>query len=204
MASRFEAEKFTGKNDFSLWRMKMRAMLIHQGLSTALDADSDDEKAKEALDEKVVAKKAEIEAKAHSAIVLCLGDKVLREVAKETTARGIFTKLEGLYMTKSLANRLYMKQRLYSYRFLEDRNVLEQLEDFNKAVDDLENIDVSISDEDKAILLLNALPKSYDQMRDAILYGREKTITLSEIQSTLRSKELQKGGYKGQKLWLKA
>ena len=160
MASRFEAEKFAGKNDFALWRMKMRAMLIQQGLSSALTVEEKDPKEKEvAPDEKAIAKKAEIEAKAHSAIVLCLGDKVLREVAKEKTAANILTKLEELYLTKSLANRLFMKQRLYSYKFLEGKGVLEQLEDFNKAVDDLKNIDVTIGDEDKAILLLNALPR---------------------------------------------
>ena len=76
---------------------------------------------------------------------------------------------------------LIMKQRLYSYKFLDGKGILEQLEDFNKAVDDLGNIDVSIDEEDKAIFLLNALPASYDQFRDAILYGREKTITLQEL-----------------------
>ena len=201
MASRFEAEKFTGKNDFALWRMKMRAMLIQQGLSDALSTGggkSDEKEEKEAADEKEVAKKAEVIAKAHSAVVLCLGDKVLREVAKETTAAGILEKLEGLYLTKSLANRLLMKQRLYSYKFQEDKGILEQLEDFGKVVDDLENIDVTIGDEDKAILLLNALPKSYDHLRDAIMYGREGTITLLEVQSALRAKEQQKGNAKGQ------
>lgn len=39
MASRFEAEKFTGNNDFILWRMKVRAMLIQQGLAEALNKD---------------------------------------------------------------------------------------------------------------------------------------------------------------------
>ena len=98
---------------------------------------------------------------------------------KEKTALGILEKLEDVYLTKSLANHLYVKQRLYSYKFTEDKSVIEQLGDFNKAIDDLENIDATIGDEDKAILLLNALPKSYEQLRDAIMYGRDKTITLS-------------------------
>lgn len=60
-------------------------------------------------------------------------------------------------------------------------------------IDDLENVDVTIDDEEQAILLLNALPKSFDHLRDAMVYGREKTITLSEVKAALRSKELQKG-----------
>ena len=61
--------------------------------------------------------------KAHSAIILSLGDKVLRQVSKKTTAVGVWLKLEGLYMTKSLVNRLYLKQSLYSFKMHEDRSV---------------------------------------------------------------------------------
>lgn len=123
---------------------------------------------------------------------------MLREVSKETTAASILEKLDGLYMTKSLANRLLMKQRVYDYKFLEEKGIIEQLKDFNKAIDDLENIDVTLSDKDRAILLLNALPKLYDQLRDAIMYGREGTIALAEVESALRVKEMQKGVNKTQ------
>lgn len=51
--------------------------------------------------------------KAHNAILLSLGDEVLREVVDETTAIGIWEKIEALYMKKSLANRLYLKKWLY-------------------------------------------------------------------------------------------
>ena len=95
---------------------------------------------------------------------------------------------KNLYMAKSLANRLYMKQRLYSYKFQEGKAIEEQLDEFSKAIDDLENIDVSLDDEDKAILLLNALPRSFDHLKDAMLYGREKTITLEEVQCALKAK----------------
>ncbi|KAD4178102.1 hypothetical protein E3N88_26693 [Mikania micrantha] len=36
VSTKFEIEKFDGKNDFSLWRVKMRALLVHQGLAEAL------------------------------------------------------------------------------------------------------------------------------------------------------------------------
>ena len=85
-----------------------------------------------------------------------------------------------------------MKRRVYSYGFSGDKSILEQLKDCNKAVDDLVACDVKVSDEDKAILALNALPDSYDQLRDAILYGRDKEITFSKVHSALMAKELQK------------
>ncbi|GJW18326.1 retrotransposon protein, putative, ty1-copia subclass [Tanacetum coccineum] len=59
--------------------------------------------------------KTELNKKAHSAVILCLGNKVLREVTGETTAAGVWSKLETLYMTKSLANKLYLKKKLYTF-----------------------------------------------------------------------------------------
>ena len=60
------------------------------------------------LDEKAKITRAEVLAKAHSVVYLNR-DKVLRKVSKETTAMGILEKCEDFYMTKSLANRLFMK-----------------------------------------------------------------------------------------------
>lgn len=37
----------------------------------------------------------------------------------------------------------------------------ERLDEFNKLVLDLENLDVKIDDEDKVVILLNSLPKSF-------------------------------------------
>ena len=42
--ARFEAKKFTGKNDFGLWRIKMKALLVQQGLADALKSENDLEK----------------------------------------------------------------------------------------------------------------------------------------------------------------
>nr|CAN60557.1 hypothetical protein VITISV_035871 [Vitis vinifera] len=108
-SAKFDIEKFSGKSDFGLWRVKMKALLVQQGLQDALKGEKDIPKT---LSEK---EKNDILEKAQSAIILSLGDKALREVSKETSAAAIWLKLEKLYMTKSLANRLYLKQRLYSF-----------------------------------------------------------------------------------------
>lgn len=57
--------------------------------------------------------------------------------------------LEKLYMTKSLANILYMWQRLYSFNIEEDKSITDQLDDFIMILDDLENIEVKLDEEDK-------------------------------------------------------
>jgi hypothetical protein len=75
---------------------------------------------------------------------------------------------------------------------VETRSMTEQLTEFNKIIDYLANVEVNLEDEDKALHLLCALPKSYESFKDTMLYGRESPITLEEVQSALRTKELTK------------
>ena len=75
---------------------------------------------------------------------------------------------------------------------IESRIATEQLADFNKILDDLQNNEVKLEKEDKALLLLNSLPKSFEHFKDAILYGKDQDIALEEVQTSIRTKEMQK------------
>lgn len=78
----------------------MEAILIQQGCVDALLGEA---KMPSTLSQK---EKGDMVNKARSVIILCLGDKALKEVAREKTAAAMWVKLESLYMTKSLAHRL--------------------------------------------------------------------------------------------------
>ncbi|GJW81427.1 retrovirus-related pol polyprotein from transposon TNT 1-94 [Tanacetum coccineum] len=178
--AKFDIEKFDGTGDFGLWRIKMRALLIQHGCEAALEVLPADMEAEA---------KAELNKKAHSAVILCLGNKVLREVTGETTAAGVWTKLETLYMTKSLANKLYLKKKLYTFYMPAGRKISEHIDEFNKIVLDLANIEVKFEDEDLALLLLTSLPASYEHFVDTLLYGWE-ALTLEDVMAILNSKEI--------------
>ncbi|GJV00611.1 zinc finger, CCHC-type containing protein [Tanacetum coccineum] len=81
-----------------------------------------------------------------------LGDRVLPEITKEKTATEIWKKLETLYMRKSLANRLYLKKKLYTFHMHPGKSQSEHIDEFHKLVGDLVAIDTAISDEDQAEL----------------------------------------------------
>uniref|UniRef100_A0A803QJK4 Retrovirus-related Pol polyprotein from transposon TNT 1-94 n=1 Tax=Cannabis sativa TaxID=3483 RepID=A0A803QJK4_CANSA len=145
----------------------MKAFLVHQGILKAIDRE---ELAALEEDKKNI---KEVQNKAHSAILLSLGDEVLREVSSEETALGLWEKLALIYLKKSLANKLHLKKKLYTMRMDETKDLKKHLDEFNKIILDLSNICVKIEDEDQGILLLSRLPKSSEHFVDTTLYGKE-------------------------------
>ncbi|GJR59823.1 retrotransposon protein, putative, ty1-copia subclass [Tanacetum coccineum] len=138
--AKFDVENFDGSNDFGMWRVKMRRLLIQHGWEAVLDpfpktmADA----------EKTTALKTDVYKKAHSALLLYLDNKVLREVNKEDSAASVWIKLETLYMTKSSANKLYLKKKLFTFYMDSGKKLSEHIDVFNKLIGDLANIDVEI------------------------------------------------------------
>ncbi|GJT03991.1 zinc finger, CCHC-type containing protein [Tanacetum coccineum] len=184
--AKFDVEKFDGSNYFGLWRVKMWCLLIQHGWEDALVPFP-----RTMTDvEKSAALKTDVYKKAHSALLLCLDNKVLREV-KEDFAAGVWLKLETLYMTKSLANKLYLKKNLFTFYTHSGKKLSEHIYEFNKLIGDLANIDVDIDDEDQAPMLLTSLPSSYDNFMETLLYGRE-SLTLEDVLSSPNSRELKK------------
>ncbi|GJX61247.1 retrovirus-related pol polyprotein from transposon TNT 1-94 [Tanacetum coccineum] len=117
--------------------------------------------------------------------------QVVWEVTKETSTVGIWTKLTSLYMTKSLANRLYLKKKLYTYYMSLGTKLGDHIDEFNKLILDFANIDIEIEDEDQVLMLLMSLPSSYENFVEMLLYGRE-SLTMEDVLATLNSRELKK------------
>ena len=162
----------------------MKALLVYQGLSSAIKGD-----VMIKLKESDKNKAAKVELKAHSTILLSLGDEVLRKVFEETKVFAIWSKLESLYMKRSLENRLYLKKKLYTLQMEEGKDMRKHLDEFNKIMLNLNKIGVKIEEEDHAILLLSSLPKLYEHFFDTMLYGKQ-TQTMVEVKAMLNSKEL--------------
>lgn len=89
-------------------------------------------------------KKIEMVDKARISIGLCLSDKILKKLAKEKNVAYIWTKVESLYMTKSLAHNQTLKQQLYSFKMVNSKSIVEQLTEFTKILDVLVNIEMKL------------------------------------------------------------
>ena len=176
--TKFDVEKFYGKNDFNLWREEMMAHLGKLGLDEALKGET---KMSPSLEAK---EKAEILKKARNTTILSLCNQILRNVIKENTVAEMWLKLEQLFMTKALPNRTYLKQKFYGFKMDKSKTMDENVDEFTNLV-----ADVKIDEEDQAIFLLNSLPKQYDQLCDTLKYGKE-TSSVEEVMGAAYSKEL--------------
>nr|CAH65740.1 OSIGBa0127D24.3 [Oryza sativa] len=123
---------------FSLWQVKMRAVLAQHDLDDALSGFD-----KRTQDWSVDEKKRD--RKAMSYIHLHLSNNILQEVLKEETAAGLWLKLEQICMTKDLTSKMHLKQKLFLHKLQDDESVMDHLSAFKEIVADLE----SIEDKDK-------------------------------------------------------
>ena len=82
MGTTIDLEKFTGQNDFNMWKIKMEALLITQGLGNVIELTSKKEIIKSSSST-TPEQAVEIDKKARSTIILRRGDSVIREVAKK-------------------------------------------------------------------------------------------------------------------------
>ncbi|KAG8478932.1 hypothetical protein CXB51_028947 [Gossypium anomalum] len=178
--TRFEIEKFDGKTNFNLWQVWMMAILVQLGLKKVVTGKKPENLNKIEWEE--------LNKKALSAIQLCLANTVLQEVLMEKTSSALWKRLETLYATKSLANRLVLKQRLFTFRMNEGELLRDHISQFTTLLNDIKNVEVHIDDEDQAMLLLCSLPPSYKSFRETLIYGRDK-LSFEDVKGHLLSRD---------------
>nr|GFA01617.1 retrovirus-related Pol polyprotein from transposon TNT 1-94 [Tanacetum cinerariifolium] len=122
--TRFDIEKFDGKNDFGLWQIKMCALMVHQGCDATL---------------------------------------------------------ETLHVNMKVGEKPALMKKACS----------DHINEFNKLILDLVNIDIEIEDEDWALMLIMSLPSSYENFIETLLYKRESLI-MEDVMTTLNSRKLKK------------
>ena len=77
-----------------------------------------------------------------------------------------------MYASKSLTNKLCLRWELYQLMKEDDISMQDHINTFNQLVCQLLNANEKVFDEEKALLLLASLPKSYKKIVENFLLGR--------------------------------
>ena len=155
MATKYEIEKFNGKN-FSLWKMKMKAILRKDNCLAAIG-----DRPEEITDDD---KWNDIDGNAIANLHLALADGVLSSVSEKRTAKEIWDTLNRLYEAKSLHNKIFLKRKLYTLRMMESTTVTDHINTLNTLFSQLTTMGHNIETCERAEILLQSLPDSYDQL----------------------------------------
>jgi hypothetical protein len=173
-SAKFDVMKFDGFRNFGLCSRCVKDLLVQQGMVKALHGTKPERMVD--IDLK------ELEAKAVATIRLCLRDDVMYHVMDEESPVIVCLKLKSQHMSKSLTNKLYLKQRLYGLKMAEGSNLSQHINVFNQIIPDLKKVDVKFKDEEKVLMLLNSLSTSstYENLVTTMTWGKE-TLELEDI-----------------------
>ncbi|GKV52054.1 hypothetical protein SLEP1_g58660 [Rubroshorea leprosula] len=155
-AMKYSIELFDGKNDFSLWQTTVKDVLTYQELDAALEETK--------LADMKGSDWSTIQKKTTSQIWLTLALEVKCNVISETTPIGMWKKLEKIYASKYLTNWICLKMGLYQLKMAKGTNIDKHLFGFNMMVTQVVNAGDILEKEEKALLLLTSLPKSYKSL----------------------------------------
>ncbi|CAI9753576.1 unnamed protein product [Fraxinus pennsylvanica] len=96
----------------------------------------------------------------------------------------------ALFLTKTLPNKIYLLEKLFSFKMDSGKNLEANLSDFSILVKSLAHNGKKFDDEDFAVIFLNSLPDSFKDIKNAIKYSRD-ALTQTIVTNALRLRELE-------------
>ncbi|PHT51481.1 hypothetical protein CQW23_11228 [Capsicum baccatum] len=181
--AKFAVEIFDGSGHFGMWQGEVLDVLFQQGLDIAIEEKKPDGIGED--DWKVINRVA------CGTIRSYLAREQKYPYTKETSANKLWNALEDKFLKKNSQNKLYMKKRLLRFTYVPGTTMNDHITSFNKLATDLQNMDVTFSDGDMALMLLSSLPDEYEHLETTLLHGNDE-ISLKEVCSALYSYEQRK------------
>ncbi|KAL0391481.1 UNVERIFIED_CONTAM: Retrovirus-related Pol polyprotein from transposon TNT 1-94 [Sesamum latifolium] len=159
----------------------MKSILIQQKVFKAISGTYPDN----VTEEKIV----EDDEIAYSSIILNLSDTVIRKVGTQNSAKELWKKLEELYTETSLPTKLFLLEKFFKYKLDVSKNIDKNINEFTKLIQDIKLTGDKSIDDYSPIVLLNAIPDTYNDVKSAIKYDRD-SVNLKTVINGLKSKEI--------------
>ncbi|GMG18810.1 unnamed protein product [Phytophthora fragariaefolia] len=148
--------KFDGTN-FHTWKFKMQMVLEERELWEVASGEVKLEHCTAAADQALFRKKSH---KALAMICLAMEDSQLPLVRSAKDAHDAWSRLEGHFEKKSLANKLFLRRRFFTTMMDEGDGVLEHINKIKTLAEQLDAVGAPVSEDDLVITLLGSLSES--------------------------------------------
>ena len=180
-------DKFDGSN-FHVWKFKMQMVLEDRDLWDVTCGVVKPEHCLTADDQATYKRKAR---KAFAIICLAMEDSQLPLVRSSLGAFEAWTKLVTHFEKKSLANKLFLRRRLFATVMEDGDDVLEHINKLRTLAEQLDAVGAPVSDEDLVITLLSSLNDSFQFLITA-LESRSDELTWELVTSRLLHEDLKR------------
>ena len=179
---RIVVDKFNGEN-FSLFKFKMEMILdekdlwdLVEGMEIAPSTGSD---------EKLILAFKKRERTAFRILCTHLVDAQLQHVKSWKGAVEAWKTLCGIHETKGLANVLFLRHKFFTIKVQESDDLLQYINKVKILANQLEALDVAVTEGDIVMTLLESLPSSFENLIVAKETKDLKELTLTYVTSRL-------------------
>uniref|UniRef100_H3H4R2 Integrase catalytic domain-containing protein n=1 Tax=Phytophthora ramorum TaxID=164328 RepID=H3H4R2_PHYRM len=145
--------KFNGTN-FHTWKFKMQMVLEERELWEVTSGEVKLEHCMTTADQATFKRKSR---KALAIICLAMEDSQLPLVRSAKDAHDAWSRLEGHFEKKSLANKLFLRRRFFTTMMDEGDDVLEHINKLKTLAEQLDAVGAPVSEDDLVITLLGSL-----------------------------------------------
>ncbi|KAG6615844.1 gag-pol polyprotein [Phytophthora cinnamomi] len=179
--------KFDGTN-FHTWKFKMAMVLEERDLWEVTSGEIKLEHCATTLDQTSFKRKSR---KALAIICLAMEDSQLPLVRSAKDAYDAWSKLEGHFEKKSLANKLFLRRRFFTTMMAEGDDVLEHINKIKTLAEQLDAVGAPVSEDDLVITLLGSLSESY-QFLITVLESRADSLSWELVTARLLHEDMKR------------
>jgi transposase InsO family protein len=175
-------DKFDGVN-FHLWKFKMEMVMAEKELWEIVEGS--EEPPFSSTDPRIMQAYTRREKKAFAILALNLADSQLAHIRSCKTPAEAWSKLCNIHEAKTLANILFLRRKFFTIKMGEEDDMLAHINKVKALADQLNGCDVSVTDGDIVMTLLESLPSSYEYLIVAMESRPITELTLDYVTSRL-------------------
>ena len=149
-------------SNYNFWKIRIQHLMALKYLDDLLEEDPRTDK-----DSSITAWKKE-DKKAQAIIGLTLSDDLLANVREVETAKEMWTKIKNIFQCHTLLNKLSARRKFYTASMQDTESVLKFANRIQQLATALKSMNVTISESEIAMALLNGLPEEYNVLISAL------------------------------------